>query len=151
MSTTTATTRHLNTEAAHAQRRWFIADADGQVLGRLASRIASALAGKTRASYSPHVDAGDFVVVINAGKIKLTGNKLRDKIYTRHTEWPGGIRNTAAGDMKDRHPDRLIREAVKGMLPRNRLGRRLITKLKVYGGSEHPHAAQRPVSLEIGR
>lgn len=151
MSTTTATTRHLTTEAAHAQRRWYIADADGQVLGRLASRIASALRGKTRASYSPHVDAGDFVVVVNAGKIKLTGNKLRDKMYTRHTEWPGGIRQTAAGDMMDRHPDRLIREAVKGMLPKNRLGRRLITKLKVYGGAEHPHAAQRPVSLEIGR
>ncbi len=151
MSTTTATTRHLSTEAAHAQRRWYLADADGQVLGRLAAQVAAALRGKTRASYSPHLDAGDFVVVINATKVKLTGNKLRDKIYTRHTEWPGGIRQTAAGDMKDRHPDRLIREAVRGMLPKNRLGRRLITKLKVYGGADHPHEAQKPVSLAIVR
>lgn len=147
MSTTTATTRHLSTEAAHAQRRWFIADADGQVLGRLAAQVASTLRGKTKPSFSPHVDAGDFVVIINASKIRLTGNKLRDKMYVRHTGYPGGIRETSAGDMLQRHPDRLILEAVEGMLPKNRLGRQLITKLKVYAGTAHPHVAQRPVPL----
>jgi large subunit ribosomal protein L13 len=150
MSTTTATTRHLTTEAAHAQRRWFIADADGQVLGRLATSIASTLRGKTKASFSPHVDAGDFVVVINAAKIKLTGNKLRDKLYVRHTEYPGGLRQASAGDVLRRHPDRLIRDAVEGMLPKNRLGRQLLTKLKVYAGTDHPHVAQRPVPLQAG-
>ncbi len=147
----TKTTRHLSTEAARAARRWYIADADGQVLGRLATRVASALRGKTRASFSPHLDAGDFVVVVNAAKIKLTGNKLRDKTYVRHSEYPGGVREASAAEGLAKHPTRVLRDAVEGMLPKNRLGRRLITKLKVYPGTEHPHAAQKPVPLPAAK
>jgi len=147
----TKTTRHLSTEAARDARRWYIADADGQVLGRLATRVASALRGKTRPSFSPHVDAGDFVVVVNAAKIKLTGNKLRDKTYVRHSEYPGGVREASAAEVLAKHPTRVVREAVEGMLPKNRLGRRLITKLKVYAGTDHPHVAQKPVPLPAGK
>ncbi|MFN8542998.1 MAG: 50S ribosomal protein L13 [Candidatus Binatia bacterium] len=145
--TTTHSTRHLNGAAAQAGRRWFIADADGQVLGRLASRIATALRGKNRATFSPHLDTGDFVVVVNAEKIRLTGSKLRDKIYVRHTEYPGGVRRATAEEVLQKHPTRLLREAVEGMLPKNRLGRHLVTKLKVYAGPDHPHEAQRPAPL----
>ena len=147
----TKTTRHLSTEAARDARRWYIADADGQVLGRLATRVASALRGKTRPSFSPHLDAGDFVVVVNAAKIKLTGNKLRDKTYVRHSEYPGGVREASAAEVLAKHPTRVVREAVEGMLPKNRLGRRLITKLKVYAGTDHPHVAQKPVPLPAGK
>jgi large subunit ribosomal protein L13 len=134
-------------EAALAGRRWFLVDADGQVLGRLASRVATILRGKTKPTFSPHVDAGDFVVVINATKVRLTGKKLTDKLYHRHTGYPGGIRTRTAGEMLDRFPERVIRMAVEGMLPKNRLGRRLSTKLKVYPGPDHPHAAQQPRAL----
>jgi large subunit ribosomal protein L13 len=144
---TTRVTRSLTTEEARANRRWFIADAEGQVLGRLASRIASALRGKNNPGYSPHVDAGDFVIVINAGAVKLTGNKLADKIYVRHSGYPGGIRRATAGELLQKNPERIIHEAVEGMLPKNRLGRRLATKLKVYNGADHPHRAQKPVPL----
>jgi large subunit ribosomal protein L13 len=147
----THTTRHLSAEAARAQRRWYLADADGQVLGRLASRIASALRGKTRPTYSPHNDGGDFVVVVNAEKIRLTGHKLSDKTYVRHSGWPGGVRSATAAEVLAKHPTRLIHEAVEGMLPKNRLGRRLATKLKVYAGPSHPHEAQRPVPLPEAR
>jgi large subunit ribosomal protein L13 len=143
----TRSTRSLSTEEARAARRWYVADAEGQVLGRLASRIASVLRGKNNPGYSPHVDAGDFVVVVNAARVRLTGNKLTDKIYTRHTEYPGGIRRASAAEVLAKHPTRLLHEAVKGMLPRNRLGRQLATKLKVYAGAEHPHRAQNPVPL----
>lgn len=143
----TRTTKNLSTEAARAARCWYIADADGKVLGRLATRLASVLRGKEKPSFSPHVDAGDFVVVVNAAKIRLTGQKLAKKEYIRHTGYPGGVRRTLAGDLLRKHPTRLIREAVQGMLPKNRLGRHLVTKLKVYAGPDHPHASQKPVPL----
>ena len=143
----THTTRNLSTEAARAGRRWYIADAEGQVLGRLATRIASVLRGKHTASFSPHLDAGDFVVVINAKGVRLTGTKLQDKEYIRHSGYPGGIRRVSAQAVLDKQPTRILREAVEGMLPKNRLGRRLATKLKVYAGSDHPHQAQKPVPL----
>jgi large subunit ribosomal protein L13 len=147
----TRTTRSLSAEKARAERQWYIADADGKVLGRLASRLASVLRGKTKPGYSPHVDAGDFVVVVNAAKVRLTGQKLLKKEYIRHTGYPGGVRRTRAGEVLAKHPTRLIREAVEGMLPHNRLGRRLVTKLKVYAGPEHPHQAQKPIPLPESR
>ena len=147
----TRITKSLSTERARAARRWYVADADGKVLGRLASRLASVLRGKETPGYSPHVDAGDFVVVVNAAKVRLTGQKLAKKEYIRHTGYPGGVRRTRAGEMLTKYPTRLIREAVEGMLPKNRLGRRLVTKLKVYAGPDHPHQAQKPVPLPESR
>lgn len=123
-------------------------DASERPLGRIASRAASILRGKHRPDYTPNEDAGDFVVVINAARVKLTGNKAQNKIYHRHTEWPGGIRTTTAGKILEARPERLIEMAVRGMLPKNRLGRRLFTKLKVYAGAEHPHSAQKPQALK---
>jgi large subunit ribosomal protein L13 len=143
----THTTRSLTTEAARTERRWYVADAEGQVLGRLATRIAMVLRGKHKPSFSPHLDAGDFVIVINAKGVRLTGHKLADKTYVRHSGYPGGIRRASAQEVLDRKPARVIREAVEGMLPKNRLGRRLATKLKVYAGPDHPHRAQKPVPL----
>jgi large subunit ribosomal protein L13 len=140
-------TRSLTTEAARAERRWYVADADGQILGRLATRIATVLRGKHKPSFSPHLDAGDFVIVINAKGVRLTGHKLADKTYIRHSGYPGGIKRASAQEVLDKKPTRVIREAVEGMLPKNRLGRRLATKLKVYAGPDHPHRAQRPVPL----
>jgi len=145
--TTTRSTRSLTTAEAHAQRRWYIVDAQGQVLGRLATRVATALRGKTRPSFSPHLDAGDFVVVVNAAGVQLTGKKLTDKEYIRHTGWPGGIRRASAAEVMAKDPTRVVHQAVEGMLPKNRLGRKLATKLKVYAGAEHPHRAQKPVPL----
>jgi len=145
--TTTESTRHLSTEAARAGRRWYLADADGQVLGRLATRIACALRGKNSPAFSPHVDAGDFVVVVNAAKIRLTGKKWGEKEYISHSEYPGGVRRATARDVLQKHPTRLIHTAVVGMLPKSRLGRQLATKLKVYAGPDHPHQAQKPVPL----
>jgi len=147
----TPTTRSLSREEARAARRWYVADADGEVLGRLASRVASVLRGKTKPSFSPHVDAGDFVVVVNAAKIRLTGEKLANKEYIRHSGYPGGVRRARAAEVLQKRPTRLLREAVEGMLPKNRLGRRLVTKLKVYAGPDHPHRAQKPVPLPDGR
>ena len=143
----THTTRSLTTEAARTERRWYVADADGQVLGRLATRIATVLRGKHKPSFSPHLDAGDFVIVINAKGVRLTGHKLADKTYFRHSGYPGGIRRASAQELLEKKPTRVIREAVEGMLPKNRLGRRLATKLKVYAGPDHPHRAQKPVPL----
>ena len=143
----TRSTRSLSTKEARDTRRWFVADAQGQVLGRLASRIASVLRGKNTPGYSPHVDAGDFVVVVNAAQVRLTGSKLTDKVYTRHTEYPGGLRHASAQEVLTKHPTRVLRDAVEGMLPKNRLGRQLATKLKIYSGPEHPHRAQRPTPL----
>ena len=148
---TTKTTRSLTTEAARAARQWYVADASGEVLGRLATRVAHVLRGKHNPGFSPHVDAGDFVVVVNAEKIRLTGNKLVQKQYVRHTEYPGGIRRSTAAEVLAKHPTRLVYDAVVGMLPKNRLGRRLATKLKVYAGPEHPHVAQRPLPLTEAR
>lgn len=124
-------------------------DAAARPLGRVASRAAAILRGKHRPDFTPHQDAGDFVVVINAAKVRLTGNKAERKIYYRHSGYPGGIRARTAGKILATRPERLIESAVRGMLPKNRLGRRLFNKLKVYGGAEHPHAAQRPQALKF--
>jgi large subunit ribosomal protein L13 len=126
------------------QRDWYLVDAEGETLGRLATRIADRLRGKGKPQFTPHVDTGDFVVVVNAEKIAVTGKKLDDKIYYRHSGYPGGLRERSLREELDRVPTEVIRRAVKGMLPRNRLGRRQLTKLKVYAGPEHPHAAQEP-------
>ena len=145
----TKSTPNPSTEDARAARRWFICDAQGQVLGRLATRVARTLRGKDNPSFAPHVDAGDFVVVINAAQVRLTGQKLTGKTYERHTGYPGGVRSLTAEQMLAKHPTRLVQKAVEGMLPRNRLGRRLAGKLKVYAGAEHPHEAQRPMPLSV--
>ncbi len=131
------------------ERKWYIVDAEGQTLGRLASEVASILRGKLKPEFTPHVDTGDFVIVINADKIKLTGKKLTDKMYYRHSLYPGGLKATPAGEMLSKRPDRMFELAVKGMLPKNSLGRQIFTKLKVYAGTEHPHAAQKPEVWQI--
>jgi large subunit ribosomal protein L13 len=131
------------------QRCWFIVDADGQVLGRLASRVAAILRGKHKPDFVPHLDVGDHVVVVNAEKVHLTGRKLRDKVYRWHTGYIGGLREVNAETMLKSHPERVIEWAVQGMLPKNRLGRAMARKLKVYRGSEHPHRAQRPQALLV--
>ena len=141
----TRMTKSLSREDAHAARRWYVANAEGQVLGRLASRVAGVLRGKSNPRFAPHIDAGDFVVIVNAAKVRLTGDKLRKKEAIRHTGYPGGVRRERAEEVLTKHPTRLLREAVEGMLPKNRLGRRLATKLKIYPGPDHPHQAQRPV------
>ena len=133
------------------QRVWLIVDATGQTLGRLATQIADALRGKRKPEYTPHVDTGDFVVVVNAEKIAVTGNKLHDKRYYRHSGYPGGLKFRTLEDMLARRPEEVIRLAVKGMLPRNRLARKQLTKLKIYAGPDHPHAAQKPQPMEIQR
>ncbi len=129
------------------ERKWFVVDAEGQVLGRLASRVASILRGKHKVIYAPHLDTGDHVVVVNAEKVHLTGRKLGDKQYRWHTGYIGGLREVNAESMRGAHPDRMIEWAVQGMLPKNRLGRAMAKKLKVYRGSSHPHQAQQPVAL----
>ena len=131
------------------EREWYVVDADGQTLGRLATRIADALRGKRKPEYTPHCDTGDFVVVVNAEKIAVTGDKRRQKLYHRHSGYPGGLRTRTLGEMLERRPEDVIRRAVKGMLPRNRLARQQLTKLKVYAGPQHPHAAQQPKPMEI--
>ncbi len=140
MNTTYMATREEGLDA----RRWYLIDADGKVLGRLASQIANILRGKNKPTFTPHQDTGDFVVVINAANVRLTGHKLTDKLYRRHSGYPGGVRTSTATRELQQHPERVLREAVEGMLPKNRLGRRLATKLKIYAGQEHPHAAQQP-------
>ena len=130
-------------------RQWVVVDAEGQTLGRLATRIADALRGKRKPTYTPHIDVGDFVVVVNAEKISVTGAKRTEKLYHRHSGFPGGLRTRTLTEMLDKRPEEVIRLAVKGMLPKNRLGRKQLTKLKVYAGPEHPHAAQKPQKLEI--
>jgi large subunit ribosomal protein L13 len=135
---------------ATRQRDWLLFDAEGVVLGRLATAVADALRGKRKPEYTPHVDTGDFVVVINAEKVRVTGNKLDHKRYYRHSGYPGGLRSRTLAEMLERRPEEVIRQAVKGMLPRNRLGRQQLRKLKVYAGPEHPHDAQRPKSVEVG-
>ncbi|MCW3064158.1 MAG: ribosomal protein [Solirubrobacterales bacterium] len=131
------------------ERNWLVVDATGQTLGRLATRIADALRGKRKPTYTPHVDTGDFVVVVNAEKISVTGNKRQDKKYYRHSGYPGGLRERTLEEMLARRPEEVIRLAVKGMLPRNRLARKQLTKLKVYAGPDHPHTAQQPQPMEI--
>jgi len=128
---------------------WWIVDAQGQTLGRLASKIAPILRGKHKPSFAPNIDVGDFVIVINCEKIVVTGNKLEEKMYYRHSLYPGGLSEINLGDNLKRFPDRPLREAIKGMLPKGALGHQMIGKLKVYAGSEHPHAAQKPTVLEL--
>lgn len=131
------------------QRKWILVDAENQVLGRLATQIAVRLRGKHLPQFTPHVDLGDFVVVVNAEKVRLTGNKWDQKVYYRHSGYMGGVKETPARKLNQEHPERMVRLAVWGMLPKNRLGRKLIKKLKVYRGSEHPHEAQQPVSMDF--
>jgi large subunit ribosomal protein L13 len=137
----------MNKKEALSQRRWYIVDAQDKVLGRMATEIAKVLRGKHKPVYTPNQDAGDFVVVVNARALKMTGTKLEKKVYFRHTEYPGGIRERTAAQMLNEKPEELVRLAVKGMLPKNRLSRKLVTKLKVYAGPEHPHEAQKPQPL----
>jgi large subunit ribosomal protein L13 len=131
------------------QRDWYVVDAEGKTLGRLATQIADTLRGKRKPEYTPHVDTGDFVVVVNAEKVRVTGDKRNAKLYHRHSGYPGGLRTRTLGEMLERRPEEVIRLAVRGMLPRNRLARRQLRKLKVYAGPDHPHAAQKPVELEV--
>jgi large subunit ribosomal protein L13 len=136
---------------AEVVRRWFVVDAQGAPLGRLASRIATILRGKHKAIFTPHVDTGDFVVVVNAEKVKLTGRKREQKVYQRHTGWTGHVRSVTADQLlSGPHAERVLQSAVRGMLPKNSLGRQMFRKLKIYTGPEHPHSAQRPEVLELG-
>ncbi len=136
-------------KAHEIERKWYIVDAEGQTLGRLASRIATILRGKHKPYFTPHLDTGDFVIVINAEKIHVTGKKAQQKLYSRHTGYPGGLRQISFEDLRRSYPQRIISKAVWGMLPHNKLGRKLLKKLKVYGGPEHPHQAQSPEPLEF--
>jgi len=138
-----------NAKPGEVARSWYVVDAEGQTLGRLATQIADTLRGKRKPQYTPHVDTGDFVVVLNAEKISVTGSKLDNKLYYRHSGYPGGLRSRPLREELRRRPTEVIRKAVKGMLPRNRLARAQLTKLKVYAGPEHPHGAQAPKPLRI--
>ncbi len=129
--------------------KWYLVNAEGKVLGRLSTELAKILKGKNKPTYTPHVDTGDFVIVVNAGKVTLTGKKMKDKIYYRHTGYPGGIKEMNAEKLLAKKPTEMIRMAVKGMLPKNSLGRQMLRKLKVYAGPNHPHESQKPVPLEI--
>ena len=131
-----------------AQRTWFVVDATGQTVGRLASRVARVLTGKNKPTYTPYIDMGDHVVIVNAEKVVFKGNKLLDKMYRHHTGYPGGLKEISARDLMQRHPERVLEQAIKGMLPKNKLGRAMAKKLKVYVGPNHPHEAQKPVPLQ---
>jgi len=140
------TTKHAN--AATVKRNWYIVDGTNQTVGRMCSRIAAVLRGKNKASYTPHVDTGDFVIVINADKVVFTGNKLEEKIYDHFTGYPGGLKTETAKNLLARRPENVVERGVKGMLPKNRLGRKMFKKLFVYAGAEHPHGAQQPKELK---
>jgi large subunit ribosomal protein L13 len=141
--------RTFQAKKEEVERNWHVINAEGKILGRLASEIAKRLRGKDKPVYTPHVDTGDFVIVVNAGKVRLTGKKLTDKIYYRHSGYPGGLKEIAAGKMLAEKPTEALRLAVKGMLPKNSLGRAMLKKLKIYAGGEHGHAAQCPKVLEL--
>jgi large subunit ribosomal protein L13 len=134
---------------ATRERNWLVVDASGQTLGRLATQISDALRGKRKPEYTPHCDTGDFVIVVNAERVKVTGRKRTEKRYHRHSGYPGGLRHRTFAEMIERRPEEVIRRAVKGMLPRNRLGRQQLRKLKIYAGPEHPHQAQQPEPMEV--
>jgi len=142
-------TRTFSPKAGEVERRWYIVDAAGQTLGRISTQIARVLTGKHKPQYAPHIDTGDFVVVINAEKTVLTGNKEQAKIYYRHSTYPGGLKEENAASLRERQPQRLIEKSVRGMLPKNKMGRRQLKKLKVYAGSDHPHTAQQPEALNL--
>ena len=131
------------------EQKWLLVDAEGQTLGRMATAIATRLRGKHKPEYTPHIDTGDFVVVINADKVRVTGNKAKDKIYHSHSGFPGGLKSISFEKLLEKAPERVIKQAVKGMLPRNSLGRAMFKKLKVYAGAEHPHTAQQPESVNL--
>lgn len=139
----------LSAKPAEVRREWLLVDADGKTLGRLASEIALRLWGKHKPIFTPHVDAGDYIVVINAEKIRVTGSKRTDKTYYRHTGYPGGLKSSSFEEMIGSHPERVLGAAVKGMLPKNSLGQAMFKKLKIYAGSEHPHAAQQPLPVDL--
>ena len=139
----------FSAKPAEVTRDWLVVDASDKTLGRLASEIANRLRGKHKAIYTPHVDTGDYVVVVNAEKVRTTGNKLLGKTYYRHTGYPGGIKATTLQKMLETHPERVIESAVKGMMPKNPLGRAMFKKLKAYAGAEHPHTAQQPIAVEL--
>ncbi len=139
----------VSMRAQDVQRSWYVVDAENRTLGRLASAVAHRLRGKHKPEYTPHVDTGDYIVVVNASRVRVTGNKETDKIYHRHSGYPGGIKSTSLARMRQTHPERIVEKAVKGMLPRNPLGRAMFKKLKVYAGPDHPHAAQQPHPIEI--
>jgi len=141
--------RTYSAKPGDVSKGWYVVDAQGKVLGRLAVQIASRLRGKHKPEYTPHVDTGDYVVVVNASKIRVTGKKMHDKKYYRHTGFPGGIRETNFAKLQAKHPDRILQKAVKGMLPKGPLGYAMLRKLKVYADGAHPHAAQQPKTLEI--
>ena len=134
---------------AEVERKWYVVDADGKTLGRLASEVASVLRGKNKPTFTPHVDCGDYVIVINAEKVAVPGKKRAEKIYKKHTGYPGGLREITFDKLQQKKPEEIIRHAVKGMLPDGKLGRQMFKKLKVYAGAEHPHTAQKPETLEI--
>jgi large subunit ribosomal protein L13 len=138
-----------NAKPGEVIRHWYVVDAEGKTLGRLATRIADTLRGKNKPQYTPHVDTGDFVIVVNAEKIQVTGKKLDEKLYHRHSGYPGGLKTRTLREQLERRPTEVLRLAVKGMLPRNRLSRAQLTKLKIYAGPEHPHQAQAPRQLEV--
>jgi large subunit ribosomal protein L13 len=131
------------------KKQWHVVDADGKTLGRLATRVARLLLGKDKPIFTPFLDTGDYVIVVNAAKVRLTGKKLTDKLYRHHTGYPGGLRSIAAGDLLAKHPERVVREAVVGMLPKSKLGRAMRKKLKIYRGPDHPHQAQKPATLAL--
>ena len=141
--------RTYTPKAGEIQHDWYVIDASGLTLGRLASQIASVLRGKHKPTYAPHMDCGDFVVVVNAQKIRVTGRKLDQKFYYRHSGYPSGLKAVSLRDQLDQHPDRVIRLAVRGMLPKNRLGRQMIKKLKIYATPDHPHEAQKPKPFQL--
>jgi large subunit ribosomal protein L13 len=149
MKTTISARKEQFGDKGDLKRDWFCVDAEGKTLGRLASEISKILQGKHKPIYTPHVDTGDYVIVVNAGKIKLTGKKLADKIYYHHTGYPGGIKSVNALNLMDKNPTALVKKAVKGMMPKNQLNRDALMKLKVYAGSEHPHQANQPQSLNL--
>ncbi len=148
MTSKIMSTKTFSMKAEEVQHDWYLFDAKNKILGRLASEIARRLRGKHKPEYTPHVDTGDHIIVINAGSVRVTGNKTKDKIYYHHTSHPGGLKSESFKDLVARRPDRLIELAVKGMLPKNTLGRAMLRKLKVYAGMEHPHSAQQPRVLE---
>ena len=149
MQRSTALMRTTSTRPQDVQHDWYVVDAHDKTLGRLASEIARRLRGKHKAEYTPHVDTGDYIVVVNAEKVRVTGAKEKGKIYYRHSGYPGGIKATPLEELRAKHPERILANAVKGMMPRNPLGRAMLRKLKVYAGPEHPHAAQQPRALDL--
>ncbi len=139
----------FSANAETVQREWFVVNAEGKTLGRLATEVATRLKGKHKAVFTPHADTGDYIVIVNADKVHVTGNKASQKMYYRHTGYPGGLRSMSLQELRDYAPERIIEQAVKGMLPRSPLGRTMLKKLKVYAGAEHPHSAQQPKELDI--